>query len=251
MYELVPFAPADEAPAWREAAEYYRAGGLDIRDAIDAFGLNFNRGAILKYVARAGRKPGNPALLDLYKAREHLSREIARLRGDDWPVATHCVGFFFDPSRSRVWLVRKNRPQWQAGLLNGIGGKIEPGETPHAAMVREFAEEAGLRFERWEEVVRLEHRARGGVIVFFRAFAASDDEFLRPRAGTDEAIGFYPVLDVIGLRPDVLAGLRVEIPLALDTSGLCLPIRLQDVSQPDRAGCGDPAAAAHGSAAHG
>lgn len=147
--------------------------------------------------------------------------------GGECPAATHCVGFFFDPSRSRVWLVRKNRPAWQAGRLNGIGGKIEPGETPHAAMVREFEEEAGLRVERWDEVARLEHRARGAVVVFFRAFAASDDEFQRPRAGTDEEIGFYPMLDVLCLRTDVLPGLRVEIPLALDTSGLLLPVRLQ------------------------
>lgn len=215
---------------WSPTADYYIAEGIDIRDVIEAFGLNYNRGAVVKYMARAGRKPGNGALLDLLKAREHVNREIARLTGDDWPIATHCVGFFFDRSRSRVWLIRKKRPEWQAGLLNGIGGKIEPGETAHAAMVREFEEEAGLRIERWEEVVRLEHRARAGVIVFFRAFAASDDEFQRCHRSADEDIGFYPVLDVVGLRNDVLPGLRIEIPLALDTSGLLLPIRLQDIS---------------------
>lgn len=146
------------------------------------------------------------------------------------PAPTHCVGFFFDASRSRVWLIRKERPDWQRGRLNGIGGKIEPGETALAAMVREFEEEVGFRVDRWEEVVRLEHRARAGVIAFFRAFAASEAEFLAPRTMTDEQVGFYPVFDVIGLRSDVLPGLRVEIPLALDTSGLLLPVSLRDVS---------------------
>lgn len=165
-------------------------------------------------------------------AIQGLSYEIGRLSKDAAdPTPTHCVGFFFDPSRTRVWLIRKNRPEWQAGRLNGIGGKIELGETPHAAMAREFEEEAGLRVECWEEVVRLDHRARDGCIAFFRAFAASDDEFLRPRSCTDEDIGFYPVFDVIGLRDDVLPGLRVEIPLALDTSGICLPVHLLDVSR--------------------
>ncbi|MBN2391881.1 MAG: NUDIX domain-containing protein, partial [Anaerolineae bacterium] len=31
-----------------------------------------------------------------------------------------------------------------AGKYNGLGGHIEPGETPHQAAVREVAEEAGL-----------------------------------------------------------------------------------------------------------
>jgi hypothetical protein len=70
----------DFAPRpWRPTAEYYIAGGIDIRDVIEAFALNYNRGAIVKYIARAGRKPGNDALLDLRKAREHIEREIHRL----------------------------------------------------------------------------------------------------------------------------------------------------------------------------
>lgn len=43
----------------------------------------------------------------------------------------------------RVVLIRKIKPEWQAGLLNGVGGKIEPGEDPLPAMAREFLEETG------------------------------------------------------------------------------------------------------------
>lgn len=75
-------AAGDFAPRpWQPNADYYMAQGYDIRDVIEAFELNFNRGAVVKYMARAGRKPGNDALLDLLKAREHLNREIARLGG--------------------------------------------------------------------------------------------------------------------------------------------------------------------------
>lgn len=82
----------DFAPRpWLPEAEYYRAAGpngvIDVRDVIEAFGLNYNRGVILKYVARAGRKPGNDALLDLYKARVHLDREIARMTGAPGPLS--------------------------------------------------------------------------------------------------------------------------------------------------------------------
>ena len=67
---------------WLPTAEYYVSDGVDIRDVIEAFGLNYNRGAVVKYMARAGRKPGNAALLDMLKAREHINREIARLERD-------------------------------------------------------------------------------------------------------------------------------------------------------------------------
>jgi 8-oxo-dGTP diphosphatase len=56
----------------------------------------------------------------------------------------YVVGFLFSPNLAEVVLVLKNRPDWQAGLLNGIGGKIEDGESPHNAMSREFVEETGV-----------------------------------------------------------------------------------------------------------
>lgn len=58
----------------------------------------------------------------------------------------YVVGFVFDPQRQQVMLIKKNRPSSQAGLLNGIGGKVE-GQledlNPAIAMVREAREESG------------------------------------------------------------------------------------------------------------
>ena len=62
------------------------------------------------------------------------------------PVVTeYVVGFCFDPSLHHVVLVRKNRPEWQKGRLNGVGGHIEESD-PDAkyAMDREFGEETGV-----------------------------------------------------------------------------------------------------------
>lgn len=55
---------------------YYRGytGGAQPIDIAEH--LSFNRGAIVKYVARAGKKPGADELDDLLKARQHLNREI-------------------------------------------------------------------------------------------------------------------------------------------------------------------------------
>lgn len=46
-----------------------------------------------------------------------------------------------------LFMIRKNRPKWMAGRLNGIGGNVEPGEFHRAACIREVREEAGIDIE--------------------------------------------------------------------------------------------------------
>jgi 8-oxo-dGTP diphosphatase len=63
-----------------------------------------------------------------------------------------CLGFCFyidSEGVTSLALIRKIFPKWQRGKLNGIGGHVEPGETPKAAMTREFEEEAGAHIETW------------------------------------------------------------------------------------------------------
>ncbi len=56
----------------------------------------------------------------------------------------YVAGFLISHSLDFIALVEKQRPDWQKGYWNGIGGKIEDGETPYAAMVREFDEECSI-----------------------------------------------------------------------------------------------------------
>ena len=56
----------------------------------------------------------------------------------------YVVGFMFDDQIQNVCLIKKNRPEWQLGKLNGVGGKVDARETPLEAMVREFREETGV-----------------------------------------------------------------------------------------------------------
>lgn len=65
------------------------------------------------------------------------------------------VGFIFN-MLGDVLLVRKARPNWQKGKLNGIGGHVEFNELPIEAMRRECQEEAGLDIERWFHVCSME-----------------------------------------------------------------------------------------------
>lgn len=46
---------------------------------IEAWGLGFHLGNAVKYIARAGKKPGSDAAEDLRKAAWYISREADRL----------------------------------------------------------------------------------------------------------------------------------------------------------------------------
>ena len=61
-----------------EHQDYYTSRGLEVADFIEAFGLNFNAGNVVKYVVRAGKKPGESAMDALLKAQIYLEREIIR-----------------------------------------------------------------------------------------------------------------------------------------------------------------------------
>jgi hypothetical protein len=53
---------------------YENNKGYDVIDFIKDYNLNFNRGNIIKYLARAGKKDNE--LQDLRKALDYLEREI-------------------------------------------------------------------------------------------------------------------------------------------------------------------------------
>lgn len=55
--------------------DHYKAKVQPI-DLIEAHKLNFNRGNVIKYVSRAGKKEGESELKDLEKAMYYLEREI-------------------------------------------------------------------------------------------------------------------------------------------------------------------------------
>lgn len=65
--------------------------------------------------------------------------------------AKYVVGFLFSVDHKWVAMIRKEKPEWQKGFCNGIGGKIEGEETPIHAMQREFHEEAGLIIKNWKQ----------------------------------------------------------------------------------------------------
>ena len=97
-----------------------------------------------------------------------------------------------------VLLIRKNRPDWQAGKLNGVGGKIEPGEFPIEAMVREFQEETGHLEADWDYLLELQTHV--GPVHFFRLLIKDRgvfDEIALRGGTTDEAVGSYSIPELL------------------------------------------------------
>lgn len=125
-----------------------------------------------------------------------------------------------------VALVRKAKPAWQAGRLNGVGGKVEPGERPVAAMVREFVEETGVQTRAAEWGHRVTLGFDGGRIHFFAARRPA----AFPLTGLPgEPVAWVPV-DLLGAAP-VLPNLRWLVPLCLDDD-IVGPVAMRDRTTP-------------------
>ena len=58
---------------------YEATGEYDIIDVCNHYKLNFNKGNVVKYIARAGKKTEDE-LQDLYKAKDYIEREIAYVK---------------------------------------------------------------------------------------------------------------------------------------------------------------------------
>lgn len=126
----------------------------------------------------------------------------------------YVLGLLFTTKKDVVWLIRKNRPAWQRGLLNGIGGQVETakGERPDAAMVREFEEEAGLHIDTWKFFCSLGDD-RSYQIHCYYAFS---DEI--PTSMTDEVVISYCYDGTQHWLTPTVVQIQWLIPMALSFS---------------------------------
>lgn len=126
----------------------------------------------------------------------------------------YVVGFMFDSFRTNVVLIKKNRPEWQAGKLNGVGGKIEQGETPIDAMVREFYEETGVQTypDDWTQFCVLS--GDNAKVYVFKCYNAI--YIYRVTTMTDEQIGVYDsrLLNALTRWVEIIPNLMWLIPMA-------------------------------------
>jgi len=65
-----------------EHPDHYQSGKMEAIEVIEAYDLNFSIGSAIKYLLRAGKKPGESSVEDLSKAIWYIQREIERHKGD-------------------------------------------------------------------------------------------------------------------------------------------------------------------------
>lgn len=136
----------------------------------------------------------------------------------------HCLGFMLSMDSQRVALIRKVSPAWQAGKLNGIGGKAEIGETARQAMAREFHEEAGTVTDphQWECFARI--GAAEFEVYAYRIRSDQIDELQTMTAEEVIVLGVHdPLIDEIGL-----SGLGALVRCAIDSDPMFVRFDYRD-----------------------
>lgn len=117
-------------------------------------------------------------------------------------------------------LIRKSHPEWQAGKLNGIGGRVEGREWPVEAMVREFREETGIPTNEtlWRHFATIENEQ-----VILDCFSANmSSNTLSPLNGREapkgERIEVWPIRELYSdpTFKGAVPNLRWLVPMALD-----------------------------------
>lgn len=124
----------------------------------------------------------------------------------------YSLGLVTDTEK-RIALIHKNRPDWEKGLLNGIGGRIEVGETPIEAVAREFEEEAGvyIRTQYWKQTISMVSTFTDSIVYIFTAKTETLDIL---KTMTDEEVVIVP-LD--NLPDNIIPNLQWMIPLSLSS----------------------------------
>lgn len=124
-------------------------------------------------------------------------------------MTDYVLGFLFSSSMGQLVLVEKQRPEWQAGKFNGVGGKIEQGETDYQAMVREFREETGKEITTWKRFCTLQC-ANARVYIF----SAIAEDYNKVETATDEEITLWDLDYVMKPEHPIIPNVRWLIQMA-------------------------------------
>jgi 8-oxo-dGTP pyrophosphatase MutT (NUDIX family) len=118
----------------------------------------------------------------------------------------------------RMPLVLKNKPEYLAGMLNLPGGKVELGETPIEAAIRELKEETGLEHVSDYDGMCYCPAEYMGMIQGTKSYIhcvrvpVYSRQELKPRADETEEVDWYAYPGLLSI-PNLMPNLRLTIPL--------------------------------------
>ncbi len=114
------------------------------------------------------------------------------------------VGIITD--NKEILLLRKNNPDWQKGLYNGIGGKVELNTTPLETIIKKCQEELGVNILNWIELDS-EISSSGIEIVYFLT-TLNEGEIKKLQSQTDERAELFSINN---LPTNILQDLEIQI----------------------------------------
>jgi ADP-ribose pyrophosphatase YjhB (NUDIX family) len=122
----------------------------------------------------------------------------------------YVLGFMFSESGENVALIKKNKPEWQAGCYNGVGGKVAPLEGQWDTMAREFKEETLVDTEPSDWIFYAVLEGEKFKVLVFYTFS---DKVWDVKTATKEPVDVFKVQEVTTLR--TITNLQWLIPMAL------------------------------------
>ena len=114
------------------------------------------------------------------------------------------VGIITD--NKEILLLKKNNPDWQKGLYNGIGGKVELNTTPLETIIKKCQEELGVNISNWIELDS-EISSSGIEIVYFLT-TLNEGEIKKLQSQTDERVELFSINN---LPTNILQDLKIQI----------------------------------------
>ena len=129
----------------------------------------------------------------------------------DYTTQKYTVAFIFNKDLSKVLLIHKQKPDWQKGFINGVGGKYEEGETPGQCVARETKEETLLEIpeKNWVYAGVIE-QPQGNVGILTAQYSGPESDASQ---GDHEKIEWFTIDP---LPKNVMPNLRFLIPVCLE-----------------------------------
>lgn len=110
----------------------------------------------------------------------------------------YVLGYAFLIETEEVLLIKKTKPAWMVGKLNGVGGKVESEEHPLDSMIREFKEETNIDATDWQCFGKeAPYRLDDTYCIHLYYTTISPDQFDQLKQTTDESLHWVPVVDVL------------------------------------------------------